>query len=98
MPFLLQCSSYIRFCFCCGPPPRRPHQACQRSAEGFGSFKDSHTIEVRLAGGGRRTVTARNVLIATGGTAFKAPIDGAVRHLCCSKDDLQVKAISNEPS
>lgn len=39
---------------------------------------DPHTVEVQLAGGGVRRVTAKHILIAAGGRAVKAPIEGAV--------------------
>jgi len=55
--------------------------------EGFGSFKDPHTIEVKLAAGGSRTVTAKYILIAVGGRAVKAPIDGA-EHAITSDEAL----------
>jgi glutathione reductase (NADPH) len=45
--------------------------------EGWGEFADPHTIEVSLAGGGKRKITAQTILIATGGRAVKAPIEGA---------------------
>lgn len=45
--------------------------------EGHGSFVDSHTVDVALASGGSRKVTAKVILVAVGGRAVKAPIDGA---------------------
>ena len=40
---------------------------------------DPHTVEVRLEGGNTRRITAKHILIAAGGRAVKAPIEGAVR-------------------
>ena len=48
-------------------------------AEGSGSLVDAHTVEVSLPGGASRRVTAKHILIAAGGRAVKAPIEGAVR-------------------
>jgi hypothetical protein len=55
---------------------------CDVIAEGHGSFVDSHTVDVALASGGSRKVTAKVILVAVGGRAVKAPIDGAVPFPC----------------
>lgn len=56
--------------------------------EGWGTFKDPHTVEVKLLpGGGTRTLTAKHILIATGGHAVKAPIEGA-EHAITSDEAL----------
>lgn len=47
-------------------------------AEGRGSIVDAHTVEVKLADGTKKLLTAKNILVATGGRAVKAPIPGAV--------------------
>ncbi len=53
-------------------------------AEGRGVFQDPHTVLVHLSAGGTRTISARYILVAVGGRAVKAPIDGSVRdtHAC----------------
>lgn len=47
-------------------------------AEGWGEFVDPHTVKISLSAGGEKIVTAQTILIATGGKAVKAPIEGAV--------------------
>ena len=46
--------------------------------EGRASIVDAHTVRVALAGGGERLLSTERVLIATGGHAVKAPIQGSV--------------------
>ncbi|HEU4566867.1 MAG TPA: dihydrolipoyl dehydrogenase [Marmoricola sp.] len=41
--------------------------------DGWGTFTDPRTIDVALSGGGNRTVTADNVIIATGATTRLVP-------------------------
>jgi pyruvate/2-oxoglutarate dehydrogenase complex dihydrolipoamide dehydrogenase (E3) component len=36
-------------------------------------------VKVSLTAGGEKTVTAQSILIATGGRAVRAPIEGSVR-------------------
>ena len=48
--------------------------------EGRGRLVDAHTVQV-----GDRTVTARNILIATGARAFVPPFEGA--ELCMISDN-----------
>lgn len=50
-------------------------------AEGRGSVVDEHTVKVELSAGGTKTLTTKNILIATGGKPVKAPIPGSVRPL-----------------
>jgi hypothetical protein len=50
-------------------------------AEGWGEFVDPHTVKVSLTAGGEKTVTAHSILIATGGRAVRAPIEGSVCNL-----------------
>ena len=45
--------------------------------EGRGFVIDPHTIEVRRSDGSVQTVTAKNILVATGSHAVKIPIPGA---------------------
>ena len=47
--------------------------------EGSGSVVDPHPVEVQSEGGKTRRITAKHILIAAGGRAVKAPIEGAVR-------------------
>jgi pyruvate/2-oxoglutarate dehydrogenase complex dihydrolipoamide dehydrogenase (E3) component len=54
---------------------------CASSAEGWGEFVDPHTVKISLTAGGEKSVTAQSILIATGGRAVKAPIEGSVRPL-----------------
>ena len=64
------------------------------AAEGWGTLKDAHTVEVKLMpDGGTRTLTGKFILIATGGHAVKAPIEGAVRSLGLSCMDLNLIAL-----
>lgn len=49
-----------------------------RPAEGRGVVLDPHTVEVRASDGSVRQLKAKNILLATGSRAVKAPIDGAV--------------------
>ncbi|KAK9829865.1 hypothetical protein WJX72_008342 [[Myrmecia] bisecta] len=44
--------------------------------EGRGKLVDHHTVEVELAGGATRRLTAKTILVATGGRATKAPVPG----------------------
>ena len=39
---------------------------------------DAHTVEVQLAAGGTRRLTAKHILLAQGGRPVKAPIQGNV--------------------
>ena len=55
--------------------------------EGRGRLAGPHKVAVALAGGGERVLTARHVLLATGGRAVKAPIPGA-EHAITSDDAL----------
>lgn len=41
--------------------------------QGWGSFKSINQIEVKLANGGRETITAKNIIIATGSKANGLP-------------------------
>ena len=55
--------------------------------EGRGRLAGPHKVAVALTGGGERVLTARHVLLATGGRAVKAPIPGA-EHAITSDDAL----------
>jgi len=50
---------------------------------GSAAFKDAHSLEIDLADGGKRTVSAGHIFIATGARAFVPPIPGldAVEYL-----------------
>jgi pyruvate/2-oxoglutarate dehydrogenase complex dihydrolipoamide dehydrogenase (E3) component len=50
------------------------------AAEGAGKLVDAHTVEVALTAGGTERITAKHILLAVGGRAVKAPIEGAVRY------------------
>jgi pyruvate/2-oxoglutarate dehydrogenase complex dihydrolipoamide dehydrogenase (E3) component len=41
--------------------------------KGSGSFKDEHTLNVQLNDGGEQTVSAKNIIIATGSEATPFP-------------------------
>jgi pyruvate/2-oxoglutarate dehydrogenase complex dihydrolipoamide dehydrogenase (E3) component len=43
---------------------------------GSPSFKDSHTVDINLEGGGTRTVSSKKFIIGTGAKAFVPPIPG----------------------
>mmetsp|Transcript_31804 Transcript_31804/g.38458 ORF Transcript_31804/g.38458 Transcript_31804/m.38458 type:complete len:484 (+) Transcript_31804:198-1649(+) len=45
--------------------------------EGIGRMKDAHTVELEQSDGSKRTMTAKNILVATGGVASKLDIPGA---------------------
>ena len=47
-------------------------------AEGRGSLIDNHTVEVTLTAGGARKITAKTILVATGGKPTKIDIPGSV--------------------
>jgi len=53
--------------------------------EGSGKLIDAHTIEITAKTGSTERVTARDILIATGGKAFKPDIPGA--HLGITSDE-----------
>jgi glutathione reductase (NADPH) len=55
--------------------------------EGWGEFVDPHTVKVSLTAGGEKTVTAQSILIATGGRAVRAPIEGS-EHAITSDEAL----------
>eukprot|EP00884_Botryococcus_braunii_P000495 jgi/Botrbrau1/10446/Bobra.0133s0053.1 len=64
--------------------------------EGRGRVVDKHTVEVDLAAGGKRTLTAKHLLIATGGSAVKAPIEGS-EFAITSDDALVLDDLPKEP-
>ena len=47
---------------------------------------DAHTVEVQLATGGTRQLTAKHILLAQGGRPVKAPIQGNVRRCRTAAD------------
>lgn len=53
---------------------------------GLGSFRDSHTILVKMKNNTERTVSARNIVIAVGGRPRYPSIPGA--ELGITSDDL----------
>ena len=55
------------------------HCECCACAEGKAKLIDRHTVEVALAAGGIRRLTAKNILLAQGGTPVKADVPGKVR-------------------
>jgi hypothetical protein len=62
----------------------RPESSCcapRAAAEGKGKIVDAHTVEVALPSGGSRRLTAKYILVATGGVATRLDIEGAVSHL-----------------
>ena len=50
------------------------------TAEGSGKLLDAHTVEVALSAGGTERITAKHILLAVGGRAVKAPIEGSVSY------------------
>jgi len=56
---------------------------------GRGVVEDGHTVTVRLSEGGTRTITARSILIATGGLPVRPTITGA-EHLLISDHVFQL--------
>lgn len=78
------------------PPPR--------AAEGRGSLLDANTVEVLGTDGSKRSLKAKEILIATGGSAVKLDIPGAVRasrhpfpacHATCDDTSLILKTFNN---
>ncbi len=59
-------------------------------AEGRGRVVNEHTVEVELSAGGKRRLTTKNILIATGGSAVKADIPGSVTFLLDSKSNSKL--------
>ena len=47
-------------------------------AEGKAKLIDRHTVEVALSAGGTRRLTAKNILLAQGGSPFRADVPGKV--------------------
>ena len=60
------------------PLPTHPTHPPPPPAEGRGVLLDPHTVEVRAPDGSVRRLSAKNVLVATGGRAVKPAIPGAV--------------------
>lgn len=52
------------------------------SAEGKAKMIDRHTVEVALAIGGTRRLTARHILLAQGGIPVRADVPGKVLTYC----------------
>lgn len=52
------------------------------SAEGKAKLIDRHTVEVALAIGGTRRLTARHILLAQGGIPVRADVPGKVLTPC----------------
>lgn len=66
--------------------------------EGWGSFVDAHTVEVKLADGTTKTVTADNIAIATGGKPMVPPGEGVAENIITSDgffelDELPKKVV-----
>lgn len=53
---------------------------------------DAHTVSVALPDGGSRTLTAKHVLVATGGSAGKLAIEGA-EHAITSDEALALEQL-----
>lgn len=64
------------------------HNAGVELIEGRGKLLDRHTVEVELSSGGTRKLTAKTILIATGGKPVKAPIPG--KEYAITSDDALV--------
>jgi glutathione reductase (NADPH) len=62
--------------------------------EGKGSLVDAHTVEVTAADGTKQRLTAKNILIATGGHATRLPIEGA-EHTITSDEALSLDNLPN---
>lgn len=48
------------------------------ASEGFGRVVDPTTVEITMADGSTKKLKTKNILVATGGTPTKIPIEGAV--------------------
>lgn len=59
-------------------------------AEGVGALSGKHTVEVTLKDGGRRTVSAKYIVVAVGGWPFKPPIPG-IEHTISSNEIFYLK-------
>lgn len=66
--------------------------------EGRASLVDKHTVEVELAAGGTRRLTARNILLATGSYAYKMKLEGS-EHAITSDEALHLENLpsANRP-
>ncbi|XP_008485481.1 thioredoxin reductase 1, mitochondrial-like, partial [Diaphorina citri] len=53
----------------------------------LGKFIDQHSVEATMKNGEKKTLTAENILIATGGRPNYPDIPGAKEH-CISSDDI----------
>lgn len=66
------------------------------AVEGRGVLLDPHTVEVTASDGSKRQLKAKHVLIATGGTPTKIPIEGA-EHAITSDEALALEALPAAP-
>ena len=64
-------------------------------AEGRGRVVNEHTVEVELSTGGKRRLTTKNILIATGGSAVKADIPGSVTFLLGPSCNFHTTLLTN---
>jgi len=63
--------------------------------EGKGVLTDAHTVEVHQMDGTIKKLTAKNILVATGGAATKLPIEGA-EHCITSDEALALENLDNK--
>lgn len=61
--------------------------------EGWGSFVDAHTIEVKLADGSTKQVTADKIMIATGGKPMIPPGEGVAEHCITSDGFFELESL-----
>lgn len=61
--------------------------------EGWGSFVDAHTVEVKMKDGSTKTVTADKIMIATGGKPMVPPGEGVAEHCITSDGFFDLEAL-----
>ena len=61
--------------------------------EGWGSFVDDHTIEIKLKDGSTKTVTSDKIAVATGGKPMIPPGEGIAEHCITSDGFFELEAL-----
>jgi glutathione reductase (NADPH) len=61
--------------------------------EGWGSFVDAHTIEIKLTDGSTKTVTSDKIVVATGGKPLIPPGEGIAEHSITSDGFFELEAL-----
>ncbi|CAB9515656.1 Glutathione reductase, chloroplastic (Fragment) [Seminavis robusta] len=64
--------------------------------EGWGSFVDAHTIEIKLKDGTTKTVTADKIVVATGGKPMVPPGEGVAEHCITSDGFFELESLPSK--